>query len=165
MKNKIFAIMAGIGLALTQAQAQVNILEIVELNDTITATYNGAPVILGLSGPVNGWTIELPAAFSLNSIGEVLLGEPESAALVNSILVGTQPQFLTWSSDQAYAGAPLASEITIPNAGFTGTNRFNLVLADRITQNVPDAGSTLALLGLALAGLAQARYAVRRATV
>lgn len=166
MKTKIYAIMAGIGIALAQgnAQAQVNILEILELNDTISVTYNGAPVLADVTGPVNGWTIELPAPFSLNSLGEVLLGEPESAALMNSILVGTQPRFLTWSSDQAIVGGPYANSITIPNAGVNGTAPFDLRLVDRLTQTVPDAGSTLALLGLAFAGLAYARPAIRRLT-
>lgn len=163
MKIKWTAIVATIVLALTQAQAPAATLEIVEQDDTITATFNGAPVAINLSGPVNGWTIELPAPFSLNMIGEVLLGEPESAALMNSILVGTQPTFLTWTSDIGITGGPYPTEITIPNAGVNGTVPFDLVLADRI-RTVPDPASTLALLGLAFAGLSFARPGIRRGT-
>src|SRR4051812_26159911 len=83
-------------------------LTITEQNDILTADYNGTPVLLTLSGPVNAQTVELPGTFSLNSFGIVQVGEPESAALINNVNVGTSPQFSIWNSDEAYAGPAVA---------------------------------------------------------
>jgi hypothetical protein len=113
---------------------------------------------VALSGPTDGWTIQLPSSFTLFAVPTpIYLGEPENAAEFNQVAI-TGTLFLTWDSDQTGTpgGGPFpATSILIPNAGLFvnggTTTPFDLTLADRTT--VPDAASTALLLSLAAGGL------------
>jgi hypothetical protein len=162
-------------LALGAAASHANTtLELDEQNGTITATYTGNPIFnptlpITLTGPQDGWTIQLPSNFSLKSPAvDVILGEPENPfppasglALHNEILVGTQPQFLTWNSDlqpNSRTESPQPTTVTIFDAGIDTETQtpFDLVLSDKSdgpAEGVPDTAATLPLLSLALAGL------------
>jgi hypothetical protein len=165
-------------LALGAVASHAATLELDEQNGTITATFDGNPITITLTGPKDGWTIQLPNTFSLNGppAYDVLVGEPETPssgfAPHNEILVGTAPQFLTWNSDlpssSAYEGSrPTTATIndagsTMSGIGTTGGGLgagkavvFDLVLSDKgdSPTGVPDAAATLPLLGLSLAGL------------
>jgi hypothetical protein len=188
MKTRLLSILAGLALGAVASHAN-NTLELDEENGTIVATYNGNPLSITLTGPQDGWTIQLPADFSLNQPSlDVILGEPENPfppasglALHNEILVGTQPQFLTWNSDLQPNGrieSPQPTTVTIPNAGSTasgiasGTSGagagkavpFDLVLSDKGDSPVgaPDTAATLPLLGLSLMGLGILRRKLNR---
>jgi len=168
MKYKSYLFAAALSLAGGIAQGQTtNLLVITEsgVSPTIGVTYNGSPVTLdpaSFLSPDN-WTIVLPKTFALKSLGEFFLGEPEDAAEVNDILVGTQPTTLTWLSDvpaPAGVAGPFLDPIFISDAGTFitaagGTEGFNLVLVDQAQEvpGTPDASSTATLLGLALLGL------------
>jgi hypothetical protein len=152
---KKFLVLA-VALALTAAssRAQNGQLVITELNESIVATFNGSPISPTLSGPVDGWTIQLPTGFSLaNIMGNLYnLGEPESATTRNDVAV-TQPTFLTWNSD--LTGPPLGSptSLTVPNAGTFqgptgGSVPIDLTISDQQSRTVPDTGSTALLLGI-----------------
>jgi hypothetical protein len=148
------------GIAQAQTTHTLSISEVGE-SATPVITFDGNPVTPDASSTLfkDNWTIELPANFVLLSSGEVFLGEPENAAQINDILVGTQPRFLTWQSDivKPAGVASFGDPFTIPNAGFiitpAGTEPFNLILADQPASTAPDAASTSLLLGLGLLGL------------
>ena len=163
MKHRIYILTAALSLAAATSQAVPNAqLEIIESGEAIFATFNGStPIPLTITGPKDGWTIQLPSDYSLNSPSlDVLLGEPENALQHNEILVGTQPQFLTWTSDIGTTADPagitavLPTSILIPNAGTYGPSNlpFDLTLTDRLAA-VPDASSTFTLFTVALLGL------------
>jgi hypothetical protein len=185
MKTRLLSILAVLALGAVASHAN-NTLELDEENGTIVATYNGNPLSITLTGPQDGWTIQLPADFALNSPSvDVILGEPENPfppasglALHNEILVGTQPQFLTWNSDLQPNGrieSPQPTTVTIPNAGGTSSGGsglaggkivvFDLVLSDKgdsPTGGAPDTAATLPLLGLSLMGLGILRRKLNR---
>jgi hypothetical protein len=165
MKYKSYLFAAALSMAGGIAQGQNNHLVITENGESPTpvVTYNGSAVTLDPASTLflDNWTIVLPGTFALNNLGQFLLGEPENAALVNDILVGTQPTTLTWLSDTAAPGGvagPFLDPIVIPNGGtFTTASgaqeTFDLTLIDQAGNQVPDASSTATLLGLALLGV------------
>jgi hypothetical protein len=145
--------------------AAIPTLTITEQAETITADYNGTPVPVALTGPVDGWTIELPGSFQLNVGGPFVFGEPENATLRNEVFVN-QPTFLIWGSDLP-GGAGEPTSLTIPFGGvFTGgqtPETFQLVLQDLPeTTTAPDSGTTIALLGGAATLMAGLRTKMRR---
>ena len=157
---------AAICFAVAASQAQtVNTLKISEVAESATpvVTYNGVAVTLDPGSTLlkDNWTVELPSTFFLNSEGEKFVGEPENSQLVNDILVGTQPRFLTWRSDTSIPGGvsgPFPTTLTITGAGTftggaTGGETFDLVLEDIGPSRTPDGASTGILLGVALLGL------------
>jgi hypothetical protein len=165
MKRSIITVAIGLSLAVfaAQANAQANdVLQISEVGENfndIVATFNGAPLSVTLTGAADGWTIELPAGFALNVGGPFLVGEPEDPSLFNQILI-SQPTFILWDSDLSGATSALPNPLTILNAGTGPGGAVDLVLADNAGgAPVPEAASTLSLLGISLAGL---RYFARR---
>jgi len=151
MKSLFLCLLTGALIYTANAQTfTLTISETGETFDSITADLNGAPVAITLTGAVDGWTIELPDTFSLLPIGSVLLGEPGDPSLVNEVLVGTTPHFLTWNSDITVAGVSgLPTELTIANAGTFVTAPLSLVLRDvapHTTTPTPDAGATATLM-------------------
>ncbi len=79
----------------------VDVLAITETGESLSATFNGAPFGIIITGPVDGWTVQLPAGYSFSA---ALVGtsyffvEPENPALFNQISI-TQPTFLLFSSE------------------------------------------------------------------
>ena len=67
--KKILIPIAAMALAATNALAigDNGQLVIEELNESIVATYNGSALSVTLTGPTDGWTIELPSGFSFSS--------------------------------------------------------------------------------------------------
>jgi hypothetical protein len=113
-----------------------------------------------ITGPTDGWTIQLPSGFAINStfVGQFFdLGEPEDSTTHNQVAI-TQPNFLTWDSDRPGAGTapPFPStSITLTGAGTfigaAGSTPFDLILSDE--NPVPETTSTAMLLGIPALGI------------
>jgi hypothetical protein len=153
MKSLYSLLIAGAFAYSASAVSTSLTLTLTESGNTITGDLNGAPVALTLTGPVDGWTIQLPDNFALNAIGSVLVGEPGGEGAgneINEVLVGTQPQFLTWTSDipGQPGAAALPAEVTIPDAGTFAGAPLILVLRDvnDTPTTTPDGGATAGLL-------------------
>jgi hypothetical protein len=73
-------ILLAVALALTAAgsRAQNGQLVITELDENIVATYNNATISPTLTGPQNGWTIQLPAGIALSIAGDTSCRESSS---------------------------------------------------------------------------------------
>jgi hypothetical protein len=170
MKMKLFPLLVGLSLTIlgcSQAAFGALIVEIDEVNGTLVGILhglNGNGIIgLTLTGPQDGWTVQLPSGFALTSPGPTVeLGEPENSGQKNEVLVGTQPQFLTWTSDRPNdTGNPsLPASITIPDAGTINAGlslvEFDLKLVDKddgSQKGVPDTSSTAGILILAVFGI------------
>jgi hypothetical protein len=160
MKTRLLSILAVLALGAVASHAHTDQFDIYEQNGTITATYLGNPLSITVTGSQDGWTIQLPSNFSLDPL-DVILGEPEKPLEHNEVLVGTQPQFLTWNSDlpsSSLNDQNLSTTMAIFDAGIeTGSQRsftLNLTdIGDGPTVGVPDTASTLPFLSLAMAGL------------
>jgi hypothetical protein len=161
MKMKLSPLLVGLSLAILGPQAAFgnNLLEIDEVNGTIVGTYNGNPIKLILTGPQDGWTIQLPSNLTLDAVTLVAaLGEPESSSLKNEIAL-TQPTFLTWRSDVPAGNLSglLRTSITFGLAGTDNKgDRFDLKLVDKDDggqKGVPDTSSTAGILILAGFGM------------
>jgi hypothetical protein len=165
MRLRIIAMAIGLSLALSAARAN-DILAITETGENfndLVATFNGAPLSITLTGPADGWTIELPAGFSVGISGQAFVAEPENSALYNAISF-TQPTFMIWESElvpQPGFTLPTSNTVTLPGAG-TGPFEmpFDLVLTDG-PRSVPDGGATAMLFTAALTGLGLARRFAR----
>ena len=168
--KRFFILTGALALAIANSQGQ---LVIEELNEGIVATYNGSLISPAVNGPTDGWTIQLPAGFTISPtyVGSFYqLGEPENANEHNDVAI-TQPNFLTWNSDLQGPGSspPFpATSITLPGAGTytdpAGTIfTFDVTLADEESSRVPETPSTAALLGTAVAGLLLAERRCRAA--
>ena len=138
-------------------------LVIKEVDEGIAVFFNGSAISPTITGPKDGWTIQLPAGFVLspNLVGQFFdLGEPESLTEHNQVAI-TQPDTLTWDSDLQGAGTAVpfpATTFTIVGAGnFISaagvTTPFDMRISDEVTGRLPDTASTAALLGLTAIGL------------
>ena len=155
MKIRTIAVAIGVSLALTAARAQVNdILQITETGENfndLVATFNGAPLNITLTGAADNWTVELPSGFSLTIRGQTGFAEPGSS-LFGNLITFTQPTFLIWESEVSGNFGP--GPLTFVNVGTGPTGMpLDVVLADSPVRTVPDASSTLILLGMSLAGM------------
>jgi hypothetical protein len=89
----------------------------------------------------------------------VELGEPENPNQKNEVLVGTSPNFLTWTSDiKNNTGSSLDSSGTITDAGLNLADNMSLDLKlvdkdDGGKKGVPDTSSTAGILILAGFGI------------
>jgi hypothetical protein len=159
MNYKHLALIVGTLCTLKTAIA-ADTLTITEQDESITVTLNGTTAVpFNLSGPKDGWTIELLGdySFSPNLVGanQIILPEPEDAT-VNIISI-TQPTFMIWESDVPLITSSAVSSIStvIPGGAISPAGApLDLVLVDAVTVTTPDAGSTFALAGLAITALA-----------
>jgi PEP-CTERM motif len=162
MKLRIIIVAIGLSLPLLFARAQNPVLQITETGENFTdlkAFFNGAPLGVALTGAADAWTVELPAGFSFNNalVGtNYFMPEPENPSLFNEISI-TQPTFMLFTSEVSSSGTFGTAEsnpFTLTNAGTAPSGAFDLEVADSVTTAVPEASSTLSLLGIGLAGLA-----------
>jgi hypothetical protein len=154
---KKLLILLGTFLAVVNSHGQVANpqLVITELNESIVASYNGSSISPSISGSQNNWTITLPTGFAFFGPGDTFeLSEPENANQHNEVEI-TATTVVTWKSELTGGGGVEVEDfVDFENAGtFTSPGAapvfFDLVLSDQ----VPETGSTAALLGIAVAGL------------
>ncbi|MBV9009478.1 MAG: VPDSG-CTERM sorting domain-containing protein [Verrucomicrobia bacterium] len=156
--RRLAMVVFGISVALSVARAD-DVLRITETGEgfnDLSATYNGAPLTVSLSGTPDAWTVQLPNGYVFNSnvIGQgVFLNEPESTSLFDQVNV-PRANFLTWISDIPATGAIGTNTFTFNGAG-TGPDgkHFDLIVANSGSR-VPDTGSTMALLAAGLGAIA-----------
>jgi hypothetical protein len=166
MNGRVIIATISVSLALITAAA-ADTLTITETGETfndLKATFNGSPLSVALTGAADAWTLELPSGYAFDSslVGtNYFMPEPENASLFNEVQI-TQPTFMLFSSEipsnQTF-GTSQTNPFTLPDGGLGPTGAaFDLVVADAPLRppppGVPDASSTLSLLGLALAGVA-----------
>jgi len=151
----------GLSLALSAARAN-DMLQITETGENFTdlaVTLNGVHVGgVALGGAADNWQIQLLFTgfiFNLSVIGQTaFIPEPENPSLFNEIFIPSTT-FIFWGSDFPLTGVGGTNPFTFSDAGIGPTGApFDLVLSDAPARSVPDASSTLSLLGLSLAALA-----------
>jgi hypothetical protein len=164
MRLRFIVVAMGLSLALCAARANDSVT-IAEIGETgISATFNGQPLSVTVTGPADNWTIELPSGFSVGISGQAFVGEPENFFLSN-VISFTQPTFMIWESEVDLSGMGLVglpSTVTLVGAGVGPTGTFDLVLADSPPRpSVADGGATAMLLTAALSGLGLVRRFAR----
>lgn len=159
----ILAVLAVAAFAAPGSQAQVpDVFEVDEANGNISATYNGSPLSLNVTGPQDNWTIQLPGNIVLTfPTTDILFGEPDNGSLLNEVkfLASRSPQFMTWTSDVPNPGPPDTSgTVFFHDAGFNSDtgDSFDLLLADKgdtAPVKAPDSASSACLLFVATCAL------------
>jgi hypothetical protein len=138
-----------------------NQLVFTEDSTGLSVTYNGAPLIvtsLGGTGGTQHWLVTTPVGVTFTSAG-VSWTEPENSSLFNNVA------FTNPTASVAGPTLPVASDVVLPFTTIIGDEMpFQVghdlngvpVMAtfdDDGEPKVPDTGSTLSLLALALAAL------------
>ena len=151
---------------MTKGVVAIDQLVITESAAGLTATLNGVAVALTLSGTTDHWSVDLPSGYSFSLTGPIILGEfgdPNSKDNVSAFTTGGH---FTWESDIGAPATTAPTTVTIMGAGTDPFhNTFDLILTDAgddppaptdpsAVAQVPDGGSTAALLGLAFVGIA-----------
>ena len=158
MYRRLVIVAFALSLIVSAARAN-DILQITETGEgfnALSATFNGAPLNVLISGTPDAWTVQLPTGyrFANSLVGQgMFLVEPENALLFDQINI-PQRVFLTWISDIPVSGATGTDSFTFANAGRGPGGKFDLVLSTSGRSQVPDSGSTLMLLAAGLACIA-----------
>ncbi len=135
-----------------------NLLDIIESSSTVlSATFNLVPLVVINTGP-DQWTITLPGFQP--SLGAADWIEPDNALLVNRLTMDpTGHQIFVVSDTAAQPGDLITTD------GLSLNNAVGLITTyhDREPSTVPESGSTLGLLGLALTSLLALRLKTQAA--
>ena len=147
----IFAIAAVLAIQPVLAQTTNSIVITEDSSTSLTATYSNGSVTV-LSHPPDFWQLVFPQSVVFNANAASAWIEPENPSLANAV---NSPHFDTLNvfSDIGSTLPPVMDEGTIANVGTDSQNGGTISLTfddDAATAEVPDTGSTLALLFLSL---------------
>lgn len=161
MKTRVVLLAASIAAALgtTPAIAQDHQLVFTEDSTGLSVTYDGTAVPVPPSGGTQLWLVNLqPALPGFTFPNDISWIEPENPNLFNNVAFTSAPGPVAVASDVTLAFTnPIADETAVAIGKFADGSviyaTFDDDAAAAETRSVPDTGSTLGLLALALAGL------------
>lgn len=149
--------------ALTPNLTIANVLEFTESNGGLSATLDGSPIPINVTGTVDNWTVQMASLGEsvIPSFVPFSLAEPESTNLKNTIVVFPNSANgifeFTWTSDipKDPQEGDLPASLTFLNGIQTLPSDITVIFTDKgdAPQGVPETGSTTVLLALAGVGL------------
>jgi len=161
-RRAYLAVLIGITTALISQSALGHELVLTELSSTtLTATYDGLTSRISISSNPSvpdRWAVTVSSAsFGLSPLGTGWI-EPEDNSLFNTItgisnMQGVSASVEFTSDSNLSFHSPLTDGSTLNNFGTDGLDGGTINLTFNDKSDLPDTGSTLGLLGLALAGL------------
>lgn len=141
------------------AQVPSHQLVFTEDSSGLTITYDGSPITATPTGP-QSWSVQFPSNLSFNTTTAFNWVEPENPNLVNTVTFGSTSHPTQVSSDtSAITGLFVGDEGSIAPVGTDTSNNAGIVATfddDGEPATVPETGSTLGLLFVALVALVSA---------